>query len=317
MVNPDALQLLRDAEADWPGRAEEWARSEEWLGLLFERSATAMCVVSPKGEFMLVNPALCRMLDRPASELIGMRWQEVTHPDDVQADLDNVERAFATDTGGFRMLKRFIRADGGIVWGDLATSYICDDAGTIRNWVSQIIDVSERVAVQEELAWQATHDVLTGLPNRAAIFAHLDRRTEGPATSAQAVLFIDVDNFKTVNDAFGHATGDRIIVEVSRVLQSELPPDGLVGRMGGDEFLVILNSCPDTAAAVEVGQRMLARVRDMSPLTTGEHVNRISLSIGITLRRDGDSPDEVVAQADAAMYEAKQTGRDRVVARLI
>ena len=316
MVNPDALQLLRDAEADWPGRAEELARSDEWLGLLFERSATSMCVVSPKGEFMLVNPALCRMLGRPASELIGMRWQEVTHPDDVQADLDHVERAFATDTGGFRMLKRFIRADGGIVWGDLNTSYICNDEGTIRNWVSQIIDVSERVAAQEELAWQAAHDELTGLPNRAAIFAHLERRPADPSATAQAVFFIDVDNFKGVNDAFGHAAGDRVLVEVARLLLSELPPDSLLGRMGGDEFLGIVDSCTDAASAVEVGQRMLARVNGMGPLTDGGRVHRVSLSIGVTLRRDGDSPDEVVARADAAMYEAKKSGRDRIVARL-
>lgn len=312
MVNPDSLRLLRDAEAVWPGQAEEWARSDEWLGLLFERSATSMCVVSPKGEFMLVNPALCRMLDRPASELIGMRWQDVTHSDDVEADLENAAQAFVEDTGGFRMLKRFLRADGSIVWGDLNTSYICDDDGTIRNWVSQIIDVSDRVAVQEELAWQASHDVLTGLPNRAAIFAQLDRSR--PA-DGQAVMFIDVDNFKGVNDTFGHAVGDRLLVELVQALLAELPPNGQLGRMGGDEFLGIIDDCADLATAVAVGNRMLARVQELAPLTTGEQECRVSLSIGITMRGEAESPDEVVARADAAMYEAKKVGRNRLVAR--
>lgn len=312
VVDRRGLDLLRDAAAVWPGRDAEYARSDEWLALLFERSAASMCVVSPKGEFMLVNPALCRMLGMHREELIGMRWQDVTHPDDVQADLDNVETAIDGDTGGFRMVKRFMRADGGVVWGDLITSYVCDDDGNIRNWVSQIIDVTDRVAAQRELAWRASHDILTGLPNRDAVFARL--AAEGPPGSrGQAVLFVDLDGFKGVNDRHGHAAGDRVLVAVAGALSQDLGDSAMVARMGGDEFLVVLDDCATLEAADAIARQLVSRVAEVTRAIAQVAGSPVTASIGATLRDEADTPDAVVARSDAAMYAAKTAGRNCVV----
>ena len=167
--------------------------------------------------------------------------------------------------------------------------------------------------LQAELAHQAFHDSLTKLPNRSAFLEHLedalDRRVAAPSTLHTAVLFVDVDHFKQVNDQLGHAIGDQLLDEVADRLRESIRPGDVVARFGGDEFTVLLKNVRSAEDAKQVADRI---TRDMrAPMTIGSHDLQVSASIGIALSDASSTADELLRDADLAMYLAKQNGRAR------
>lgn len=166
---------------------------------------------------------------------------------------------------------------------------------------------------ERELAHQAGHDALTGLMNRGSIFRRLEAELRRAAHGGlpPAVLAVDLDHFKVVNDTFGHAAGDAVLREAALRLRSAMRELDAVGRIGGEEFVAVLPSCPRDAA-LAVAERMCQRVR-ATPMLTGDGQHAVTCSVGVVVARAAEAAEDVVRRADAEMYRAKAEGRDRVV----
>jgi len=169
--------------------------------------------------------------------------------------------------------------------------------------------LSERKAVAAQLAHQAFHDPLTGLPNRALLDDRLSQALRRRQATAVAVLFVDLDNFKVVNDSLGHTVGDRLLVAVAQRLQQAVRPEDTVARLGGDEFIILLEDAADPAGAVQVATRIRNAVQ--MPFQVEGHELVVTASVGIARERAGIDPGELLRQADIALYQAKGTGKDR------
>ena len=189
-----------------------------------------------------------------------------------------------------------------------------DNAGRSAYLSATLRDITEQKTVETELARQARRDPLTGLPNRMAIMELL-RAQAGSArrtSSMLAVLFIDLDNLKVVNDSLGHSAGDELLVAVARRLETGLRPDDVLGRFGGDEFVVICPDLVDTQAALVVAERVLRTAHRTVDLPSTQV--QLSASIGVATDPDGRSdPEALIRDADTAMYEAKRRGRNRAI----
>jgi diguanylate cyclase (GGDEF)-like protein len=184
-----------------------------------------------------------------------------------------------------------------------------DEEGRPRFWQGVMSDITERKALEEQLTHQALHDALTGLPNRALFVDRLKQalsRAERQSTKV-AVLFMDLDNFKVINDSLGHEAGDELLVGVSKRLLRCLRPEDTAARLGGDEFVVLLEDLVDTGEAMRVAERIMSGLR--APFALGGRQTFVSASVGIGLSDSGkDQPAELLRDADAAMYKAKQDG---------
>lgn len=183
-----------------------------------------------------------------------------------------------------------------------------DDAGELDAFAIICRDIEERKALEQRLAFEAGHDLLTGLPNRQKLFHTLSESLS--AGEPVAVLFGDLDGFKLVNDSLGHAIGDQMLTSVASRLVDSARANDLVGRLGGDEFVVVCREDLTPEAATAIAQRFIDVVRQPVEIAGREHV--VSMSIGIAIGRAGMSASELVQQADLAMYAAKRTGRRRV-----
>jgi diguanylate cyclase (GGDEF)-like protein len=170
-------------------------------------------------------------------------------------------------------------------------------------------DISERKQFEEQLAHQARHDALTGLPNRFAVLEHLENVLINGDDQC-AVMFVDIDGFKSVNDSHGHATGDLVLREIADRIRGRVRPGDFVARLGGDEFLIVMRGFEDMTAVASFGYRLIREIEQ--PFRFGDHLFAVSASVGLTLPESGSPAMVAVQQADAAVYLAKRRGRGRV-----
>lgn len=210
-----------------------------------------------------------------------------------------------------RVVLRNFRKDGSLFWNELFISPIIDDFGKITHFVGVQNDITEQKRYESELSHSASHDLLTGLPNRMLLEDRLLQSRDMARRHARhiAVMVVDLDRFKPVNDSFGHQVGDRILVEVAHRMQEQMRPCDVVGRIGGDEFIVLLTDLSGRDDAVAVAERLIAAIA--RPYDVQEAMLHITASIGMTLS-DGslDQPVALIQQADLAMHRAKQQGRN-------
>ncbi len=258
-----------------------------------------------------VNPRLEQISGRSAEELLGVNWMTCVHPDDREAFVA-LARQTALRWEPVSTGTRIVRPDGEV--RDvrvLAAPLPVAEPGRQPPYVATVEDVTEELAAREALRFQALHDPLTGLPNRALF---LDRLTQALRRAARrgtrpAVLFLDLDRFKLVNDSLGHKVGDNLLVQTAMRLQGAARADETLARLGGDEFIMLLPEVSDETVAVRVAERIL-RAMDEPFSLEGQEVF-VSVSIGIVLPSADQEPDAVLRDADAAMYEAKEQGRAR------
>lgn len=203
-----------------------------------------------------------------------------------------------------------VREDGSRLWLDVDRSEVTIGAGATGERLVTVIgeDITERKEFERRLAHQARHDALTGILNRFAVLEHLDALAERSASAA--VLFLDVDGFKSVNDSQGHGVGDQVLVEIARRLQSEVRSGAMVARLGGDEFVVVIDEAPQMDGLVRLGRRLVERLEQ--PFEVGDSLFGLSASVGVSVLLPGDTALDVVHRADAAVYQAKERGRGRV-----
>jgi diguanylate cyclase (GGDEF)-like protein/PAS domain S-box-containing protein len=278
----------------------------------FDQAPIGMAVISLDGRYLQVNAALCAITGRSAGELLHATVDAITHPDDVACD-DEARRALIDGRiDVHRVEKRYVHADGHPVWVDVHNSVVRDADGRPSHVLGQIQDVTERRRVAQRLQHLADHDPLTGLLNRRRFEAELARHvTEVQRYGAQgALLVLDLDDFKLVNDSLGHSAGDEVIQVVAGILREQLRDSDVVARLGGDEFAVLLPRA-SAAEAKLVAAKLARGVREEATLIGDGHPLRVTTSIGIA-PFDGEriSGDEMLINADLAMYDAKEAGRD-------
>ena len=286
------------------------AASEQRFHRAFDDAPIGMALVGPDGRFREVNRSLASLTGYGAEKLVQLRLWDLS-PADVRA----ADRAAWPPAAGMDAVEqRFQRADGTIGWGLWRYSLVQDESAIASHWVVQMLDVTSRRQFEQQLAHQAHHDPLTGLPNRTLLTERLqealDRARE--RGSGVAVIFVDLDNFKVINDSLGHDAGDRLLRNVSERLRRVLRPQDLLARFGGDELAVCLEQVTGTEPANRIADRMATALR--APFVLDGEQRFVTASFGIALARPEDpdsSPDALLRDADAAMYRAKERGKAR------
>jgi diguanylate cyclase (GGDEF)-like protein/PAS domain S-box-containing protein len=284
------------------------ADSERLFRAMFDRSPIAIALLTEDQRITRVNVAFEKLLGRPTAELIGTVPAELAPPGPAPA------RRAADDTAGacgpYEI--HFARPDGSEVWGRVSSTRLTVESGTEpRVVLTQIEDITILRTIQARFAYAATHDRLTGLANRALVLdrlaAALTEADRGP--DRVAAFYCDLDHFKEINDSLGHAAGDQLLAEVARRLELTAREQDTVGRLGGDEFIVIAYPVPSAAEAACIAARLMGAVQ--LPLELGGEKVYPTASIGAALSAPGTEADQLIADADHAMYAAKEAGGDR------
>lgn len=284
--------------------------SETQFRAIFDDSPIGVALAEG-GRFALVNDALCRMLDRSREELLGLTAADITLPDDHHLQSEVVRELEAGRVA--RVQKRYVRADGGVVWGDLTAVRLTGTDGAPTRTLVHLRDVTVEREAAEHLQHLALHDTMTGLGNRALLQDRLGqalaRRPE--QRRGIAVLFVDLDAFKAINDGLGHAVGDRVLQATARRLRAVMRPADTVTRWGGDEFVVLMDGLDSADEAVVVARRIEQAVA--TPLQHRDDELLVTASVGIAFAaaQDPTNAAQLLHEADAAMYRAKRTGRAR------
>jgi diguanylate cyclase (GGDEF)-like protein/PAS domain S-box-containing protein len=270
-----------------------------------------MALVGLDGRWLQVNHALSDIVGYPEAELVGRSSLEITHPEDVEAERPLLEQLLADEVRSYRVQKRYLHAAGHEVWVVQHGSLVRDDGGTPLYRVTHIEDITQRKQSEMMLAHMAMHDSLTGLPNRTLA---LDRLGQSLARAKRrptgvAALVLDLDRFKVINDSLGHGAGDQLLLATAQRLTQLLRPSDTVARIGGDEFVLICEDVADRSDAEHIAQRVLTAM--VEPFLLGEHEVVVGISVGLALAKGDASAEDLIRDADAAMYRAKDAGRNR------
>lgn len=303
-----ARQLDLDAEiAD----RRHSARFEE----LVRFSSDVIFIVDAAGTIRYAAPSVTSVLGRWSVDVEGRPLQDLVSPDqapDVATFLGNVQLLDARNATTIEL--RFVRGDGTEIPAELTGANLLDNR-SVRGIVVTVRDVSSRVELEQQLRHQAFHDGLTGLANRALFRDRLDRAMRvrrDPTDHSPAVAYVDLDDFKAINDGFGHAVGDQVLRSIGERISGCLRAGDTAARLGGDEFALLLENVPDDRALVELVQRVIDAVA--APMTVGNDVVvAVSASAGLaTCAEDVTGADDLLRRADMAMYRAKLRGKQQV-----
>jgi len=266
----------------------------------------------PQGACTWTNPRWREIYGLAEHECLGMSWLETVHPEDRESVIAE-GNAMLAEGRNFQLAFRLLRRDGQVIHVQSQAKALRDPDGAISGYLGFVQDVSTEVALQAELQYQASHDALTDLLNRRAFDACLSDCLARPPQSGSpghALLYIDLDQFKIVNDAAGHAAGDRLLVQVARLLESFQSPQASLARLGGDEFGLLLPDC-DLAVAEAMAARIVEKLEDFR-FQVGEQRFRVGVSIGVVpLAGLGVEADGVMQAADTSCFNAKEAGRNR------
>ncbi len=270
----------------------------------FDNAPIGMGLVTPEGEWLQVNGAFCRLLGYEAEELLTLNLADLTVPGDATVQVDEAEE--------MRHETRYLRADGTPLWVAASTTLVRGSGGEPLYYVVQIEDIGDRKQTERELRRLADHDSLTGLLNRRGFMEGLRRELRRMERKGEygALLLLDLDNFKLVNDTAGHLAGDQVLRSTADVLRRRLRASDVIGRLGGDEFAaLVLNVTPRQAS--EIAAETTDTIRSMI-VTVGNETIEVAASIGVVAideMRD-ENEEDLLAAADRAMYRVKSMRRE-------
>jgi diguanylate cyclase (GGDEF)-like protein/PAS domain S-box-containing protein len=283
---------------------------EKWFRSVFRSAGVGMSIASLDGKFVEVNQAAADLLGYTVDELCSLSWAELLDDDTASPSIAAYRALLEGDIRYIRMEQQYRRKDGALIWTNLTASLIRDDTGTPVLTVAMVEDITEARLLREKLRHQASHDPLTGLPNRTLFFNRLSealhRAVEQPDARV-GLCYIDLDRFKTVNDALGHSVGDEVLVAVAERLRAGVGGTGTtIARMGGDEFVILVEP---SAAVGPIAAAKAALEALASPVNVGGNSFSVSASIGVVERSTaGWTPQELMAAADMTLYWAKEHG---------
>jgi diguanylate cyclase (GGDEF)-like protein/PAS domain S-box-containing protein len=284
----------------------------------FEHAPIGVCVLdfqgTDPGQWVTVNTALAELLGCDREALLARRVSSILHPDEMGPTR---ERLVALATGRAERITaecRMLHDDGHVVWTLVTVAAVNGDDGRPAYGIGQIVDITERKRFEGQLQYLADHDALTGLFNRRRFEEELDRVLAAAERYERhgAVLVLDLDGFKYVNDTLGHPVGDELMARLGATLRAELRETDVIARLGGDEFGIILPEADEDEASAVAAKLLHAVERDGIVADESRHA-RVTASAGVALfsGTDGLSPEELLVEADIAMYDAKEAGRNR------
>jgi diguanylate cyclase (GGDEF)-like protein/PAS domain S-box-containing protein len=277
----------------------------------FDHASVGIMHSSLDRRVLLINRKFCEMVGYSADELQQGSVRRIHHPEDTDADQHLEKRLVAGEIDSFSFEKRYVRKDGSVFWAHRTVSLARDEAGRPKYFIRVIEDISARKHAEEELLHLAHYDTLTNLPNRALF---RDRLMQALAQARRnhgilAMMFLDLDRFKMVNDSLGHAMGDLLLKQVAHRLTACVRAADTVGRLSGDEFGIILSDLHGVSEANLVAEKIVQSFS--KPFRLDAHDRYVTTSIGISVYpMDGQEEDALIKAADTAMYRAKQTGRN-------
>ena len=295
-------------------RAAAAREAAERFERVFDRAPIGMLLVDPANELLRANGAMHELLGYEAGTLEGMSITDITVLDDLPATLAVIARLRAGEIPTAQLEKRFARADGSILWAHVSAAPVFDEEGAERYRIVHVLDITERKRMEESLHHLADHDSLTGLWNRRRFTEELERRLAWCRRYAEDAVLVelDLDNFKLVNDALGHAAGDEVLRRVAEALALRVRPGDSLCRVGGDEFAVLLVGVTP-AEAERRAQEICAAIRPCAMVASGHPVHATVSAGAVSLADYAGSAQEIFIAADLAMYEAKRSGRNRAV----
>jgi len=308
-----ALALMESHEAH-----EALSRSEERHRLLADHASDVIWTMDLQGRFTYVSPSVEKLRGYTVDEVMRQSLDEALTPESAPIAVDGLSRAIAAVQAGlpvpdFRAELEQPCKDGSTVWTEVTVTGIRNESGVFVGLLGVTRNISERKQAEAKMLHMARHDPLTGLPNRALLADRLQQAMAAARRDGQvlALMFIDLDKFKPINDSLGHAVGDVLLVEVARRVRNCVRESDTVARIGGDEFVVLLRTVDSESGALAVADKI--RVALGQPVCVGEHRLGVSASIGVAMFPAHGEDDLALTQhADIAMYEAKARGGDAV-----
>jgi len=303
---------LADGDSEMDRASAGAVPAEEQLFRSIFDQAAGMALVAPDGQWLRVNRSLCAALGYSSEELLEKSFVDLAHPDDAGGTLIQIEKLLAGRIASYQTEQRLTHKLGHFVWMLLNICAIRDRKGHPLHLVLQFQDITDRKTEEERLVHDVFHDALTGLPNRALFMDRLKLATERARRRKDqvfAVLFLDLDGFKAINDSMGHMMGDQLLIQISRRLKNCLRTTDTSARLGGDEFTILLEDLTDERESLRVVERLQKELAQ--PFKLGAREIQITASIGITWSNAKyERAEEILRDADVAMYRAKSAGKD-------
>lgn len=294
-------------------QAAKLRESEERFRSAFDHAPIGIGLVASSGKWLKVNHALINILGYSEDEFLNADFQSMTLPDDLGKALVNLHEIISKRSVRCQLEQRYIHKAGYVVWTSWSVSSVEDSSADESNLIFQIQDITDKKLADERLKHEATHDSLTGLPNRALFMNRLEtalERTRSSSDRRTSILFIDLDRFKYVNDSLGHIVGDLLLKGIAERLKQCMRPQDTVARLGGDEFTILIEGPHDDEEVTKIADRIQAKFT--VPFNLKGHEVYSSASIGILHSSDHHTtPEEMMRDADTAMYQAKRAGKAR------
>src|SRR6185295_13307861 len=287
--------------------------ASEMFRVAFDYAAIGMAGGFHTGRWHRVNRSLCQILGYSESELLARDFQDFVHPDDRLTSMAKLEQLLRSKIATCQIEMRCVHKDGHDVWVMWSVSQAMVEDTESVHLIYQLQSITDRKQAEERLLHDALHDTLTGLPNRALMIDHM-KLTIARAKRRQdlkfAVLFLDLDRFKLINDSLGHMAGDQLLVGFARRLESCLRPGDTIARVGGDEFTILLEDLSDEREAVSVAERIHEELKLPFNLCGRDVFTTVSIGIAPG-SLSYNQPDEILRDADVAMYRSKSLGKAR------
>ncbi|MFD3694953.1 putative bifunctional diguanylate cyclase/phosphodiesterase [Streptomyces sp. NPDC058646] len=285
--------------------------SEERFRAVFEGAAVGIGIADLDGNVLECNDALLQMFGGLEGHVRSRNVSEWGHPDDTPHVWRMYGELVRGERESYRVEKPYYRHDGTVLWTNLTVSLLRDPDGVPQYQLALMEDTTERRLLNLRLRYEATHDALTGLPNRTLFFERLEKALSGTGDSRFGLCYLDLDGFKAVNDSLGHSAGDRLLVEVADRLQScATGPGEVVARLGGDEFVALTTGSDTEEKVTDLAVRILSALS--TPIRLEGRELTVRGSIGIVEGRARErTPAEVLRSADITMYRAKAAGGNR------
>ncbi|MBP6918377.1 MAG: EAL domain-containing protein [Legionellaceae bacterium] len=293
-------------------RNKLWNSEALFRGVM-QTSGIGVALIALDGTMFSVNEALCGMLGYSVDELSKLKVQDITHPEDRANTLENLEKLKTGEKSKIDLEKRYIAKNGNIVWAYLFVNVITNHANVAQYYVAHIEDITQSKLMHDELRYNTTHDLLTGLLNRREFENLLNGAVQSFKSQGipYILCYLDLDFFKIINESAGHMAGDSLLQEVANVLQQHMRKTDILARLGGDEFgVLLLNSALTKGKTI---CQNLIEVINAIRFHSNENVYRIGVSIGMVLFSDPDrSAGQLLSDADIACYAAKSEGRNQI-----
>jgi diguanylate cyclase (GGDEF)-like protein/PAS domain S-box-containing protein len=293
-------------------QAEQAAReSENRYRLVAENISDLVCLNDVEGRYLYVSPSVKSQLGYDPEALIGQTFYQLIHPDEQERLRQEVHQPTINGAVIPPFTHRVRTQAGDYLWVETLINPIFDETGTVTQFQTTSRDVTDRVRVEQQLRHAALHDSLTGLPNRTVLMERLEsviEQHQGDSSQQSALLFLDLDQFKVINDSLGHLTGDKLLIWVADKLNQVVRATDIVARISGDEFVILLENLDHENHALHIAERVLEELK--APFVIDEREIFITSSIGIVLNFGPYiTAEDLVRDADIAMYQAKASGR--------